>query len=692
MATPEEIQRAKELRDIEQSRIGIAEETLSKIQETNNVLRDQVLTLGQDREQMASIRSISTQLGNIAKKNYTTSLSELGTSKLQKQLSKDKATIEKQIGLAKSLSDYYSDSILENEQAIAASLNQQVAEAQELSAELEGVEESSSAIAENTGVKSFAGLANFVKSIPGLKAFSGPFEKAADAARIVKAEGGTGTEAMAAGAEKLKKVGLNAIFAAVGKKLLEINKTQTEFRRLTGQSVSQMDALNDSLATANQFMEQTVSLTKQFGFNASAAFSAINIQEATELSQLMGLTAEEANNFALFSQTAGQNANANTNELIKQVGEINVANKSAVSQNLIFQDIGKTSKAIALTFQGNAVEIGKAATNARILGLNLSQVDKIAGNLLNIEQSIAAEFEAEVISGRQLNLEQARYFALTNDLEGLTSELAKNQSALQGFVNGTRLEQEAIAGALGMSRDEMADMVFQQRAQLDITDEQARKTAGLSEDDFKRLTIQDSINNSLSKLTEILAGPLEMFVDMLGIVSAIGAGIGYFIEGAKALAPILLPLVGIMGALYLKSQAKAIMDGISMAFTAAQNFGPAGLAIGAAAAIAAVGYIKSQKVEDGMAPASKGPFTITDGFGATAITAKGDSLAVSPNISRENTRNNNSQLDYEKLANAIAMGAEKGTSRANVTTNLDGSKVSNRIQAPLAMSTRKYSV
>ena len=183
-----------------------------------------------------------------------------------------------------------------------------------------------------------------------------------------------------------------------------------------------------------------------------------------------------------------------------------------------------------------------------------------------------------------------------------------------------------------------------------------------------------------------------MFVDILGIVSAIGAGIGYFIEGAKALAPILLPLVGIMGALYLKSQAKAIMDGISMAFTAAQNFGPAGLAIGAAAAIAAVGYIKSQKVEDGMAPASKGPFTITDGFGATAITAKGDSLAVSPNISRENTRNNNTQLDYEKLANAIAMGAEKGTSRANLTTSLDGAKVSNRIQAPLAMSTRKYSV
>ena len=76
---------------------------------------------------------------------------------------------------------------------------------------------------------------------------------------------------------------------------------------------------------------------------------------------------------------------------------------------------------------------------------------------------------------------------------------SKNQSALQGFVNGTRIEQEAIAGALGMSREEMADMVFQQRAQLDITDEQARKTAGLSEEDFKRLTIQESINNSFDE-------------------------------------------------------------------------------------------------------------------------------------------------------------------------------------------------
>ena len=41
----------------------------------------------------------------------------------------------------------------------------------------------------------------------------------------------------------------------------------------------------------------------------------------------------------------------------------------------------------------------------------------------------------------------------------------------------------------------------------------------------------------------------------------------------------------------------------------------------------------TQSVADGSALASKGPFTITDKFGATAVTAKGDGVVVSPNIS-----------------------------------------------------------
>ncbi len=44
----------------------------------------------------------------------------------------------------------------------------------------------------------------------------------------------------------------------------------------------------------------------------------------------------------------------------------------------------------------------------------------------------------------------------------------------------------------------------------------------------------------------------------------------------------------------------------------------------------AVGHISALK--DGIASASRGPFTIMDSYGSTAVTSKGDGLAVSPNI------------------------------------------------------------
>jgi hypothetical protein len=41
-----------------------------------------------------------------------------------------------------------------------------------------------------------------------------------------------------------------------------------------------------------------------------------------------------------------------------------------------------------------------------------------------------------------------------------------------------------------------------------------------------------------------------------------------------------------------------------------------------------------QSVADGIAPPGNGPFTITDSYGRTAITANGDGVAVSPNINQ----------------------------------------------------------
>jgi hypothetical protein len=66
-----------------------------------------------------------------------------------------------------------------------------------------------------------------------------------------------------------------------------------------------------------------------------------------------------------------------------------------------------------------------------------------------------------------------------------------------------------------------------------------------------------------------------------------------------------------------------------------------------------------QAVSDGIAPSSRGPFTITDSFGSTAITAQGDGIAVSPNISQ------GSGGDIKETNRLLRAYLEKGT-RVNV--------------------------
>ena len=480
-------------------------------------------------------------------------------------------------------------------------------------------------------------------------------------------------------------------------KMLEINKLQTEFRQLTGESAKNITTLNTALISTSDQLRTMVDLTDAFGFNANVAFDAINIQEATELRELMGLSAEEAGNLAFFAQASGTN-------LKEAAANIYDGVSAGLSQKKILQDVGKVSNSIAMTFGGNLELMGKTASEARKLGLSLQQLDNIASGLLDIESSIAAEFEAEVISGKQLNLEQARFFALTNDIEGLTREIGKNQAVIDSFATGNRIEQEATAAAIGISRDEMSKMVFDQAIVNKMSVEDAGIRSGMSIEDAKRLGAQKSLNKSIEKMAELLAGPLESMVSIVenafvlkSIMTAIAVTttVGF----AKSLGASLISMAAMIpraAALFGLTSAKAIAE-VTAASALTLGLGAIGIAAGVAGVVALMNSeIKS--VGDAFLPASGRPMVSTKEGGIFQGTVNDDILmgpglaSSSPSLARENTRNNNPTIDYDQLANAIAIGAERGTSRANVTTNLDGLKVSNRIQAPLAVNTRKYSV
>jgi hypothetical protein len=479
---------------------------------------------------------------------------------------------------------------------------------------------------------------------------------------------------------------LQAGFLLVLKNVLSLNKAQTDLRRNLGESANTLNLIDNRFGTVADQIGTINSLTEQFGFNTLAAFDAINLREATELTKALGLSAEEAGMLAFNAQVSGENLRDGAKESYKGISPL-------LSQRKVLQEISKVTPSIALSFKNSNVELAKAASNAKLLGLNLSQVDKIAEGLLDIEQSLTSEFEAEVISGKQLNLERARFFALTNDIDGLTKEIANNQEIINSFSSGTRIEQDAIAGALGLSRDELSKMV-QEQAILGKMSAEEIKDKELA--DAKRLEVQQSLNDSIAKMAEVLAGPVELIADMLvstkGLLSAF-IGIGVAMGTIKTLTAAINAYKRVSIAL---TKSESIAEAAKVAIKAIGNplIAVAGLAAGGIAFAAAQGYLK--KGDDVMSEGGYGKRTLMGPEGAIALN-NNDTVIAGTNLfpnkgSERNTPQNItvtlSKGDLMAMANAVRDGA----SQANINVNLDGNAVANNLQTPMAMNTRRHGI
>jgi hypothetical protein len=189
-----------------------------------------------------------------------------------------------------------------------------------------------------------------------------------------------------------------------------------------------------------------------------------------ELTKQLGLSTEEAlglqSTFAVNNQTSKEGIDI----VYDQIAAFANQNKIVADGRKILVEIGKTSKLIQLNFRGNTAELTKGVLESKKLGLTLDQVSKIGSSLLNFEQSIASELEAELLTGKDINLEEARRYALNNDLVGLTKEINKQNITADSFSKMNRIQQESIAGSLGMQAEELADSLYKQQV--------IQKTAG----------------------------------------------------------------------------------------------------------------------------------------------------------------------------------------------------------------------
>ena len=296
---------------------------------------------------------------------------------------------------------------------------------------------------------------------------------------------------------------------------LKLNKAQTEYGRLTGSNINSLDTLNGKLITGVDYIQAATDLTKQFGFAADAVFTKEDIEEVAEMTTQIGLAAEEAGALAALSKINGKEIKDQNDSLIKEVNQFQKVNGVALNKKQILQDVAKSSLAFQVSMGGNEKKIAAAAMEARKLGLTLVEIEKTADSLLNFEQSIANELEAELLTGKELNLDRARGLALNNDMEGVAKEIGKNQAIISTFAHGNRIQQDAIAKSLGLSRDEVAKMIVADKMRRNVNREALNDNEKALYDDMKRVEVQKQFEIVISKVQQALFPIVEGFAKLL---------------------------------------------------------------------------------------------------------------------------------------------------------------------------------
>lgn len=433
-------------------------------------------------------------------------------------------------------------------------------------------------------------------------------------------------------------------FSSLKKAFNEIQNSSIAFQRLTGQTSLEAASINSRFATTTQFLQTATALTEELGINVNNAFNPDTIAAAAEIQNTLGLSAQEAGKLALITQTTGGNFDNIKESIVDSVSAFNKVNKTAISQGVVLKDVSNASEDILATFNGQTEALTEAAAAARRLGLDLGRVDQIAGSLLDFESSIDNELQAQLLTGKELNLTRARELALVNDLAGLGKELFDNSASLTEFSSMNRIAQEAQAKALGISRQELAKIALQRSIELGLTNKNLEAAAGITAQDLERVALQDQLNLSIQKIAQSLAGPAAILASMVDSTVALNAIMISF--ATVALAKAYLGMVSLT-----KQLVKA---GISAGIVRAGIGGVAGLAaVAAAATIVPMLVNRATKVDDGIIGPDGG--LVVSGPKGSIQLDPNDSIVAGTNLNGS-SGGNSTPVWAERLIAAVEKG------------------------------------
>jgi hypothetical protein len=373
----------------------------------------------------------------------------------------------------------------------------------------------------------------------------------------------------------------------------------------------------DIFITSKKLNQAFRELSAELGF--AADISGQTLETFTNLTQRLGLNIKEATQLTYLARLQGENTETTLNNASKTVSALNRQKGTAINIKAVFNDIANASAATVVSLGGSVNALAEASTKARQLGLTLGEVDQIASSLLDFQSSIENELAAELMTGKQINLEAARYYALTNQTAKLTEEIGNNQELINAFATDNRLAQDAAAKALGLSREELGKMVMQQQFLVLGAEAFRAKFGEANYEQMQALSISDKFKSTLEKIQEIIGNVGYALEPILNAFASLASSSTVVYGVVAALAG--LSFLRLIGSLGIMASQLALAAGGATTVGAVLTGGGIAIAILAALGAVAGAMIDFKKMDDG----------ISTGYGKRMLFDEGSIFALNDN-------------------------------------------------------------
>ena len=216
----------------------------------------------------------------------------------------------------------------------------------------------------------------------------------------------------------------------------------------------------DIFITSKKMLASQVELSKALGVNNQ--LSEETLATSIKLKDITGLEADLIANIVENSRISGQSERDLINTIGAQVKGLQKATGISLNYKSVLSEANKLGGYLGLAFAKYPDKISKALVTTKALGTSLKEIDGLADSFLDFESSISKEFEAQLLTGKDINLQEARRLFLNNDLAGAALEINKQIGSSSEFLKMNRISAESMAAAFGMSRDQLGEMLKKQ--------------------------------------------------------------------------------------------------------------------------------------------------------------------------------------------------------------------------------------